>query len=190
MARHRPVTDKTPKVSGDRRVAKTRERLLAAFRELFLERGYARTSALAITQRADVGRSTFYEHFENKDDLFRASLAGVFGNLADAAAPGADRQSLEGMLAHFLDNRRFALAVFAGPTRQLVASTLADLIATRLDPPGCSATTALTSAAIAGAQLAAIATWLSQERPRDTRPIADAILRCSAAIVASLRHAP
>ena len=52
-------------------VPDTRERLLVAARELFLERGYKRTTIGAIESHAGLAprAGTFYRHFESKDDV-------------------------------------------------------------------------------------------------------------------------
>ena len=54
----------------DRRVERTREALLRALRDLLFERGYDGFVVRDIVERANVGRSTFYEHFEGKDEIF------------------------------------------------------------------------------------------------------------------------
>src|SRR5690606_24086942 len=53
----------------DRRVRRTREALRRALIEEILEKGYAQVTVQDIIDRADVGRSTFYAHFQDKDDL-------------------------------------------------------------------------------------------------------------------------
>ncbi|MGD0123562.1 MAG: TetR/AcrR family transcriptional regulator [Candidatus Limnocylindrales bacterium] len=53
----------------DRRVRRTRQLLRDALVELTLERGYDRVTIQDILDRADVGRSTFYAHYRDKDDL-------------------------------------------------------------------------------------------------------------------------
>ncbi|WP_067863526.1 TetR/AcrR family transcriptional regulator [Nocardia shimofusensis] len=57
----------------DRRVRRTRTQLHRALIELMLERDYARISVRDILDRADIGRSTFYTHFRDKDDLLLVS---------------------------------------------------------------------------------------------------------------------
>ncbi|MDO3650831.1 TetR/AcrR family transcriptional regulator [Nocardia mangyaensis] len=53
----------------DRRVRRTRDHLHRALIELMIERGYDRVTVSDIIDRADVGRSTFYAHYRDKDDL-------------------------------------------------------------------------------------------------------------------------
>jgi AcrR family transcriptional regulator len=56
----------------DRRVKKTRQALQNALIELILEKGYDAVMIQDILDRADVGRSTFYAHFQDKEDLLMA----------------------------------------------------------------------------------------------------------------------
>jgi AcrR family transcriptional regulator len=58
----------------DRRVARTRTVLQQALIELIPERGFAGITVEEICARADVGRSTFYTHYENKEALRRAAM--------------------------------------------------------------------------------------------------------------------
>ena len=71
----------------------TRERLLAAARELFGERGYEATPIEAVLDSAGVARGALYHHFVSKAELFDAVAEEVFIEIADrtnAAAQGAD----------------------------------------------------------------------------------------------------
>ena len=47
----------------------TRNALLDAAKRIFSDVGYARTSHADIAAEADIGRTTFYEHFASKEDL-------------------------------------------------------------------------------------------------------------------------
>jgi AcrR family transcriptional regulator len=58
----------------DRRVARTRKTLHHALLQLMLEKGYDAVTVEDICRKADVGRSTFYAHFTDKDDLKRSGL--------------------------------------------------------------------------------------------------------------------
>jgi AcrR family transcriptional regulator len=53
----------------DRRVQRTRKALRTALLELTKEKEYDSISIEDITERADVGRATFYLHYKDKEDL-------------------------------------------------------------------------------------------------------------------------
>ncbi|MBI4673810.1 MAG: TetR/AcrR family transcriptional regulator [Chloroflexi bacterium] len=59
---------KQPKM--DRRIQRTRQLLQNALSELILEKGYEAVTVQDILDRANLGRSTFYAHYTDKDALF------------------------------------------------------------------------------------------------------------------------
>jgi len=59
---------------NDRRSQRTRQALGDAFVELLMERGYEGVSIKDVIERANVGRSTFYSHYADKDELFAGQL--------------------------------------------------------------------------------------------------------------------
>ncbi|MEV4312714.1 TetR/AcrR family transcriptional regulator [Actinocrispum sp. NPDC049592] len=61
----------------DRRVRRTRERLQEALVALVLEKSYQKVTVQDILDRADVGRSTFYTHYQSKDDLLLSGYDDV-----------------------------------------------------------------------------------------------------------------
>jgi AcrR family transcriptional regulator len=61
----------------DRRVERTQQLIREAFRSLIQEKDFEVLTVQQIIDRANVGRATFYAHFDNKDDL----LASGFENL-------------------------------------------------------------------------------------------------------------
>jgi AcrR family transcriptional regulator len=67
-----------------------RDRLLAAAREVFAERGYAQASIDAIVARAHVSRTAFYRLFDGKEQmllaLFDDAMAQLGGTLEAVAA--------------------------------------------------------------------------------------------------------
>ena len=58
------------KVKNDRRSQRTRQALGYALLHLMMEKGYEAVSIKDIIDRANVGRSTFYAHYADKDELF------------------------------------------------------------------------------------------------------------------------
>ncbi len=53
----------------DRRINRTRRLMNEALMALIVEKGYEAVTVQDILDKADVGRSTFYAHFRDKDDL-------------------------------------------------------------------------------------------------------------------------
>ncbi|MEZ7237505.1 TetR/AcrR family transcriptional regulator [Rhodococcus sp. GXMU-t2271] len=72
----------------DRRVRRTRTELHRALIELLTEKGYDRVSVQDILDRADVGRSTFYHHFRDKDDLLVVSCTEYMQRAVEERARG------------------------------------------------------------------------------------------------------
>jgi AcrR family transcriptional regulator len=65
----------------DRRVRRTKRIIGDAFAALILEKGYARVTVQDILDRADVGRSTFYAHYRDKESLLTAAFEGLRDDL-------------------------------------------------------------------------------------------------------------
>jgi AcrR family transcriptional regulator len=176
----------TTAAKPDRRAQRTRTLLLNAFNEIVLARGYEALTVRDIIEHANVGRSTFYEHFENKDDILRRSLRPVFGVLADAVKPAQPRGDLEDILAHFRENVRLTRALLQGATQYLMSQILAELIEERLSSLPIASRdakpmvpVASIAAHLAGAQLALIESWLSSKAPCSCDVLAHA-MRASA----------
>ena len=73
-------------LKNDRRTQKTKKYLAAALVELIMEKGYDTITIQDIIDRANVGRSTFYSHYESKEQLlvgninFQQALVDTPGN--------------------------------------------------------------------------------------------------------------
>lgn len=162
----------------DRRSLKTRAALRAAFRDLLLERGYDGVQVGDVSDRADVGRSTFYEHFSSKSALLRASLDVPFNHMAGMALPTASPQDIIPWLLHFREHQQVVRLLLGWRTRPILSQVLTEAIARRL-PQGQGITARL----IADAQLALLDIWILG-RPACTLDEAAAIVRNSSAALA------
>jgi AcrR family transcriptional regulator len=99
----------------DRRVRRTRELLRSALLSLIQEEGYDRITVQDILDRADVGRSTFYAHYRDKEDLLEGGFEDIRAVLdaergASQEAPGRRTKLLQPLLAvfqHVDEHRRF-----------------------------------------------------------------------------------
>lgn len=130
----------------DRRVRRTRRLLHRALIELMLERDYDRITVRDILARSDVGRSTFYAHFRDKDDLLRVTGAEYLRHAVATAAgePGGENGPLAAMHTLFglaaehpavyraLLGRRGSSALLRA-TQAMVAAVLNEQLSERLD---------------------------------------------------------
>ncbi len=73
----------SPGRKQDLRVARTRSSLWSTLVALIDEMGYFDISVRDITTRAGVNRTTFYRHYEDKDDLFRQGCVELFDSILD-----------------------------------------------------------------------------------------------------------
>lgn len=74
----------------DRRVARTRRAILTAFNQLIQHRRQQSIKVADIIDRANVGRSTFYEHYSGTDAVFLDAVSRPLSLLAEAAVGDAD----------------------------------------------------------------------------------------------------
>ena len=128
----------------DRRVRRTRKLLHDAFLSLVIEKGYEKTTIQDILDRADVGRSTFYVHYRDKEALLTASFDGIRDQLesefADITATGPIDVGLPAALLfeHAYRNQRVYRALCGRQGGALVQRYLrrmiGDLLRKRLRP--------------------------------------------------------
>src|ERR671911_1971150 len=90
----------------DRRVRRTQELLRGALMALIMEKGYDRITVQDILDKADIGRSTFYAHYRDKEDLLLAGFEDIRAALAAERAasesgPGGEDEVLQPLLVVF-----------------------------------------------------------------------------------------
>jgi AcrR family transcriptional regulator len=171
----------------DRRTARTRTALIEAFNHLAL--GQRKNISVAdIVALANVGRSTFYEHYKSADDIHLQAMARPFALLADAAAGLGDEERLTSLLRHFWDNRQLARSSFMGRMHDKVTRLLAGMIEDRLRDEADALAIPLRLAAmqLAEAALAPIRGWVTAEASCTAEALAGAICRCGRALRTAL----
>lgn len=101
----------------DRRQQKTRAAIFEAFTELLAVKSYNKITVQEIIEKANIGRSTFYAHFETRDDLVKALCDDLFQHVFSKAleaekthdfslAGGGDHIILVHILYHLRDSRK------------------------------------------------------------------------------------
>ena len=86
------------KQQPDRRIRRTRALLHEALTSLIREKPYEGISVKDVLKRANVGRSTFYAHFQNKDELL---VSGIREMLRAAYAQPTNKASMGDGFARF-----------------------------------------------------------------------------------------
>jgi AcrR family transcriptional regulator len=76
----------------DRRIQKTRKLLHGALGSLIQEKPYDEIAVQEILDRANVGRSTFYMHFSDKDELLVSSIYDMLGPVDATPLPSSRKR--------------------------------------------------------------------------------------------------
>ena len=108
----------------DRRQKKTRQAIFQALTHLLETKSYTSITVQEIIDAADVGRSTFYSHFETKDGLLNALCAEIFDHVFAehpgkershdfSASSGELRDDLTHILYHIQDSRPYIRGILA-----------------------------------------------------------------------------
>lgn len=178
----------------DRRVAKTRRALHQAFIQVVLEKGWEATRIQDICERADVGRTTFYAHFADKDELLSGSLADFAVMLRESAPsrnPADPLWFVSGVIRHAIATPELFKALLgklSGTGIQMrFRQFLAGLARESLSRKGLPQwRTDFVSHYLAGAIQESISWWLDAKNPLDPAGLEAAIRAWSQSAIASL----
>ncbi|HML67387.1 MAG TPA: TetR/AcrR family transcriptional regulator [Clostridia bacterium] len=114
----------------DRRQKRTKDAIFAAFGALLAKRSFAQITVQDIIDEANVGRSTFYTHFETKDDLLKEMCTNLFEHVVSEtlnAELSHDFSSAEGnaeaiithILYHLRDEKKNIIAMLTYESNEL-----------------------------------------------------------------------
>ncbi len=106
-----------PSARTDRRVLRTRDTLGDALIELMHEKPFDDITVQEVLDRAGVGRSTFYAHYRDKNDLFLSDVEDFFKMFSTTLTRnGASPQRLAPVMelfSHLAEVKDFYLAMVA-----------------------------------------------------------------------------
>ena len=170
---------------------RTRRALRDALVELILERGWDEVSVQDVCERADVGRSTFYMHFADKEEL----LVSGFDDLRQAGPravrdPGRRAPRVlgfaRGLIEHAHENQRlvpraWSASAAARRCRGASASWCVELVREDLlaAPPSGPAKEAAVHF-LAGALLELLTWWVDTKNPLEAAEVERLFLRMAA----------
>jgi len=97
----------------DRRQQKTRKAIFDSLGRLLEKKRFENITVQEIIDEANIGRSTFYAHFETKDDLLKAMCTDIFQHIFNERLPREEEHdyssgspNLELKLGHILYHLR------------------------------------------------------------------------------------
>lgn len=114
----------------DRRQQKTRTAIFQAFNRLLERKHFNSITVQEILDEANIGRSTFYSHFETKDALLKEMCTDIFNHVFShelSAETSHDfslwdhglQEKITHLLYHLKDNRGNVLGVLSGESGEL-----------------------------------------------------------------------
>ena len=132
----------------DRRQKKTRKAIYEAFSGLIQEKDYREITIQDIIDRADIGRSTFYSHFNTKDELLEDLCSQIFAHISEdhgsregthdfSTAPDTLCEMLTHLLYHLRGQDCIVSGMLLGESRQVFLRYLDEYLSAlnaRLEP--------------------------------------------------------
>ena len=114
----------------DRRQQKTRKAIMDAFTKLLFQESYNKITIQEIIDEANIGRTTFYAHFETKDTLLQELCSELFDHIIESAVSGAHTHGLYSnreapqsvfchLLQHLQENDNNILGLLSGENSEL-----------------------------------------------------------------------
>jgi AcrR family transcriptional regulator len=175
-----------------------RERLAQAAFDLFDECGYEQTTVDDITERAGLGRTTFFRHYRSKEDVIFPDHDQMLQQVRDRLAASSQRTALAAVsdavslvLLHYVEEgdlarRRYALTstvpalrdreiVSVARYQRLFREFISDWMGNPAEPAPLRAE--IMAAAVVAAHSHVLRRWLRGESPEPVREVDEALQR-------------
>ena len=121
----------------DRRQKKTRNAIFSAFIKLMSRREYSAITVQEIIDEADIGRATFYAHFETKDYLLKALCEELFSHVLGSADTHYNcdigGEFWVHLLSHLKNNDDNILHLLSGQNNELFLKYFKDVLKSTID---------------------------------------------------------
>ncbi len=123
----------------DRRQRKTRKAIFDAFTKLLEDKSYSNITVQEIIDEADISRSTFYSHFETKDELLRELCTEIFEHVFsdhlskekshDFSSSDYDlKEEITHILYHLQDNNRYISRILSCESGEMFMNYFKDYL--------------------------------------------------------------
>ena len=124
----------------DKREEKSRAAILSAFSRLLMSKNYSKINVQDILDEAKVSRSTFYAHFQNKNDLLHSVSEDLFSHVLSAKlhkeaehdfshSSAMDYRSvLEHIAWHFYEEKELMKAIFSSEVESVFSDDLRKML--------------------------------------------------------------
>lgn len=164
--------------STDRQIQRTRLQVITALLELLEHTTYDQLTIQQVCEQANIGRSTFYAHFQGKDDLLRFGFNHALDLLVSDLHIDPVTRCIEWNALPFLRHTREHSSLYrtlllgtgyAALTQQGVKD-LADKIAEKMDGL-CSIPVKIAAYTTASAALSLVKFWLDRRMPEDVEQV-------------------
>jgi AcrR family transcriptional regulator len=155
----------------DRRIQKTRKLLMNSLVELTLQKGFEKVTIQDIIDHANVGRSTFYAHFESKEHLLFSGFRGLTSGLAlktDKSMNESISSFFRQLYEHVVENKPLAKAMIGKSGGNLIIRHLQEALSQYFESylkktSNNLGQSKLKSEAASGALIAMLSWWLEDE---------------------------
>lgn len=111
----------------DRRITKTRKAIYQAFLHLLNQKDYEAITVQEIIDLADVGRSTFYSHYESKELLLDELCQKLFHHLFERAQHLSTQDYLAHIFQHFKKNQDHVTSLLLSKNDYFIRQLLKEL---------------------------------------------------------------
>lgn len=166
--------------STDARAARTRRAIIDAFIDLALKRRYDAIRVSHLIASANVGKSTFYEHFYGKNDVLVVAMQPVILALSTAASGRAARLYVRNIVRHIWEHRSTGRHLLGPNTAPILQRHLANAITPHVKRAGWPTDASIVLATgIASAQLAMLRGWVAGEVTSTVDVMTKLLIDCS-----------
>lgn len=147
----------------DLRAQKSKQALFDSFMMLVQNNAYSTITIQKIINHAGVARSTFYEHFKNKDDILISSLSGPFSVFTQNALGNGSLEENLPLLEHFWERRSLARIFFTHPFHTKLIKGLTECILISLKKHNLKVSHGGLALQLATTQIMPLGSWLTGE---------------------------